>query len=327
MHNDVVAKPEHEWDDKEGVHYHYPAKYQSKIKTGEPFVYYRGVHRVGGKRGAAEYVGAGRVGHIWPDPNADRKSRRAFYCAIEDYQRFAVPVPAKANGVTLEQIAADRQNLWRDGVRALDQITYDQIMQRGIGTGLSPAPAPQLSEVSIVESDALIVPAAMIEAGTGKSGAGNYRKSKRAREIGDWAEKVAIRYIRERVAGCTDCVHRAAIDETPGWDIDYIDVDGVLQRVEVKGTIAAAFTGIDLTANEINAAVTHGSNYWLYLVAGCLTASPKVQAIQDPAGKLHAGEWSATPAVFSLKFAPSLTSLKLPPHEDELASNAVTDRD
>jgi len=313
VHNDVVAKPEHEWDDKEGVHYHYPAKYQSKIKTGEPFVYYRGVHRVGGKRGAAEYVGAGRVGHIWPDPNADRKSRRAFYCAIEDYQRFAVPVPAKANGVTLEQIAADRQNLWRDGVRALDQITYDQIMQRGIGTGLSPAPAPQLSEVSIVESDALIVPAAMIEAGTGKSGAGNYRKSKRAREIGDWAEKVAI--------------HRAAIDETPGWDIDYIDVDGVLQRVEVKGTIAAAFTGIDLTANEINAAVTHGSNYWLYLVAGCLTASPKVQAIQDPAGKLHAGEWSATPAVFSLKFAPSLTSLKLPPHEDELASNAVTDRD
>jgi hypothetical protein len=64
VHNDVVAKPEHEWDDKEGVHYHYPAKYQSKIKTGEPFVYYRGVHRVGGKRGAAEYVGAGRVGHI-----------------------------------------------------------------------------------------------------------------------------------------------------------------------------------------------------------------------------------------------------------------------
>jgi hypothetical protein len=54
VHNDVVANPQHEWDDKEGVQYHYPAKYQSKIKTDEPFVYYRGVHRVGGKRGAAE---------------------------------------------------------------------------------------------------------------------------------------------------------------------------------------------------------------------------------------------------------------------------------
>ena len=95
VHNDVVANPQHEWDDKEGVQYHYPAKYQSKIKTDEPFVYYRGVHRVGGKRSAAEYVGAGRVGHIWPDPNADRKSRRAFYCGIEDYQPFAVPSPLR----------------------------------------------------------------------------------------------------------------------------------------------------------------------------------------------------------------------------------------
>jgi hypothetical protein len=193
------------------------AKYQSKIKTGETFVYYRGVYRVGGKRGAAEYVGAGRVGHIWPDPNADRKSRRAFFRGIEDYQRFAVPVSAKANGVTLEQIPAGRQNLWLDGVRALDQITYDQILQQGMVTRLSPSSAPQLSEASIAESDALIVPAAMIEAGSGKSGTGIYRKSKRAKEIGDWAEKVAVRYIRERVAGCTDCVHRAAIDETPGW--------------------------------------------------------------------------------------------------------------
>jgi hypothetical protein len=217
VHNDVVANPQHEWDDKEGVQYHYPAKYQSKIKTDEPFVYYRGVHRVGGKRGAAEYVGAGRVGHIWPDPNADRKSRRAFYCGIEDYQPFAVPVPAKANGVTSEQIPADRQNLWRDGVRTLDQVTYEQILRRGMATDLSPASAPPLSEVSIAESNALIVPAAMIEAGSGKSGTGTYRKSKRAKEIGDWAEKVAVRYIRERVAGCTDCVHRAAIDETPGW--------------------------------------------------------------------------------------------------------------
>ena len=39
VHNDVVANPQHEWDDKEGVQYHYPAKYQSKIKTDEPFVY------------------------------------------------------------------------------------------------------------------------------------------------------------------------------------------------------------------------------------------------------------------------------------------------
>jgi hypothetical protein len=36
VHNDVVANPAHAWNDEEGVHYHYPSKYQGKIKTGEP---------------------------------------------------------------------------------------------------------------------------------------------------------------------------------------------------------------------------------------------------------------------------------------------------
>jgi Domain of unknown function (DUF3883) len=116
---------------------------------------------------------------------------------------------------------------------------------------------------------------------------------------------VAVRYIQELVAGCANCVHRAAIDETPGWDIDYVDFGGVLQRVEVKGTTAAAFSGIELTANEMQAAQTHGQTYWLYLVAGCLTDSPMVQVVQDPAGRVSAREWSATPALFSLRFAAS----------------------
>jgi hypothetical protein len=33
--------------------------------------------------------------------------------------------------------------------------------------------------------------------------------------------------------------------------------------------------------------------YWLCSVAGGLAASPKVQVIRDPAGKLCTGEWSA----------------------------------
>ena len=28
VHNDIVANPAHAWNDLEGVHYHYPAKYQ-----------------------------------------------------------------------------------------------------------------------------------------------------------------------------------------------------------------------------------------------------------------------------------------------------------
>src|SRR5271165_3010680 len=76
VHNDVVANPAHAWNDVEGVHYHYPSKYQSKIKTGESFVYYRGVHRKDGKRGPAEYVGSGRIGDVWPDTCRERMEER-----------------------------------------------------------------------------------------------------------------------------------------------------------------------------------------------------------------------------------------------------------
>ena len=57
VHNDVVANPAHGWNDVEGVHYHYPSKYQGKIKTGEPFVYYRGVHRRRANEGLPNMLG------------------------------------------------------------------------------------------------------------------------------------------------------------------------------------------------------------------------------------------------------------------------------
>jgi hypothetical protein len=98
-------------------------------------------------------------------------------------------------------------------------------------------------------------------------------------------------------------VHRAGIGETPGWDIDYVDAAGVLQRVEVKGTVSAAFADIELTAGEMRAAVQHGEGYWLYLVASCLTTHPKVQAIQDPAALLASGKWTAVATLFSVRLA------------------------
>lgn len=293
VHNDVVANPAHRWDDVEGVHYHYPAKYRGKIRTGEPFVYYRGVHRVGGKRGPAEYIGAGRIGAIWPD--SERKN--AWYCAVEDYRRFAVPVPAKVDGVNREDIPS---NLWRDGVRLLDPQVYAQIMAEGEALGARSAEASTVADAVITADDNLVLPPALAQH---QGGQGGDRRSPRAKAIGDWAEQAAIRFIKEQVAGCTDCVHRAALGETPGWDIDYRDAAGVLQRVEVKGTVSAAFTGVELTANELAAANTHGPAYWLCLVASCLTPHVKVQLIRNPAAKLNAGEWSARPTLFAVRFA------------------------
>ena len=136
----------------------------------------------------------------------------------------------------------------------------------------------------------------------GGGGRTGYRKPKQAKLTGDWAEGIALRFIREQVAGSSHCVHRAAAGETPGWDMDYVDAAGVLQRVEVKGTIGGAFVGVDLTSGEMRAAKHHGPNYWLFLVANCLTSAPKVQPIRDPGKKLTAGTWTAIPALYSIRF-------------------------
>jgi len=50
-----------------GVQYHYPNGYKNLIRSGERFVYYRGVRRAGNKRGIAEYFGTGLVGEVWRD--------------------------------------------------------------------------------------------------------------------------------------------------------------------------------------------------------------------------------------------------------------------
>ena len=293
VHNEVVANPDHQWDDVEGVHYHYPAKYRGKVQAGEPFVYYRGVHRIGGKRGPAEYVGAGRIGSIWPDP--ERKN--AWYCAVVDYVRFPVPVPAKVDGENREDIAP---NLWRDGVRVLNSTVYAEIMAEGQRVAAVTVEPPAVAKVVITAAEDLVLPPALAKHQTGKSG---YRRSKRSKAIGDWGERAALKYIQEQFAGCTDCVHRSGIGETPGWDIDYRDAAGVLQRVEVKSTVAAAFSGIKLTVNEMKAAKEHGAAYWLCLVAGCETSTPRLQMIQDPAAKLAEGEWAVKPILFAVKFA------------------------
>ncbi len=295
VHNDVVTNPDHAWDDVEGVRYHYPAKYQRKIITGEPFIYYRGVRRVGGRVGQNEYVGAGRIGAIWPDPNRPQGQRKAWYCAIEDFRRFSSPVAAKVDGVPLEDIPT---NMWRDGVRSLPDAVYERIIQAADAQPVR-ASEPSASGLTIMAADNLIMPPAPVGRTTGKS---SFRKSKQAKMVGDWAEGIALRYIIEQLQGATACTHRAGLGETPGWDIDYLDPDGVLQRVEVKGTISGAFTGVEITAGEMRAAKAHGNSYWLYLVAGCLTDTPKVQPIQNPAARLEAGQWTASPSVYSVKF-------------------------
>ena len=297
--NEVTVNDAHDRKDIEGEQYHYPTKYRNKVIEGERFVYYQGVNRANGKKGEAHYFGTGRIGSIWQDPDPERQKggKIAWFCKVEEYERFPEPVAAKVDGINREQ---GPQNLFRDGVRVTDTATFEGILQASgvaedIGSSGKSSPPPEKMKANAA-SNLLFSPTK--NQGGGKS-SGRY--SRIAKAIGDWAERLALQLL-EDIKGSSNHVHRAAIGETPGWDFDYTDANGKLHRVEVKGTQAAAFRNIEITANELAAAKEHGDDYSLFLIAKCMSETPSYQVVRNPARLIDGGEWNVEPTVFRLSF-------------------------
>jgi Domain of unknown function (DUF3883) len=207
---------------------------------------------------------------------------------------FSPPVPAKPEGVFYEQIP---QNMWRNGVRDLAPDVFERIVAAASVHQGNGSPKHQVAPSAPVEADGLIIPRDRDVGGGDKTG--SWRKSKRAKEIGDWAEIAALKFIHQELK-VTNAVHRAAQGETPGWDIDFTDKTGQFHRVEVKGTVAGVFNTIDFTAGELRAAHVHSDEYWIYFVANCLTDRPRIQRTRNPAALLNSGQWVAKSALFTI---------------------------
>ncbi len=313
--NDANASKRYAWKDITGVQYHYPNGYRNIIRTGEPFVYYRGVRRATGSRGEAEYFGQGVIGDIWRDstvPATAPKAKWAWFCEIEDYVPFVTAIPAKIDGVFFESI---KPNQWRNGVRKISQSAFDRILTAsGVSVdrhGETSLPVrielPPLSDVEIedIPSDLILALSRNIEVQASipndrASHTGGGRRSRNAKIAGDRSEGIAIRYIRERVLGATNIRHVASAGETPGWDIEYRDADGNLNAIEVKGTSGDAFISFEMTDNELAAARNLGQCYWIYLIAKCLGRRANVHAVRNPFAKIEQGQFLCRPSVWRL---------------------------
>ena len=121
VENEVTYEGNYDhWQDQTGVQYQYPNQYRNRIQPGRRFVYYRGVRRAQGRRGAPEYFGSGLVGRVWRDPSVPETAPKRgwkWFCELENYQPFALPVPAKNRGKYFEFI--DSALGWRTGVREI----------------------------------------------------------------------------------------------------------------------------------------------------------------------------------------------------------------
>jgi len=307
VENEVTMGGEYDfWADDTGVQYQFPNTYKNRVQPSRPFIYYRGVRRASGKRGPAEYFGSGVIGDVWPDPDQPPDTpaaRRRWFCAIESYVPFEIPVPAKRDGAPYEDITNSLG--WRTGVREISQATYDSIVGNA-----TPSPGPRRTDTPpasarwTVEDDAASLLLKRPKSPTKRGGGHSLRRSGRAKEIGDWAERLIARQLQEMLpVKCRSTVDwLAGRGETPGWDISYLDGDGKPVAVEVKATTLARFSSIEMTANEWRAAEEHGERYVLALVVRACTDSCRVAFLRNPAALQEAGQITLEPVTLKVSF-------------------------
>ncbi|HEX7845908.1 MAG TPA: DUF3883 domain-containing protein [Chitinophagaceae bacterium] len=286
----VGGKYDH-WEDDEGVKYHFPNQYINKIRKGDWFVYYRGSRRANNKRGIPEYFGFGRIGDISPDPLTDftkAKKDLRWYCEIYDYTRFSSPVPFKIANQPFEQI---HDNQWSVAVRNIKQDIFQRILAMAsfeVIDGepiVNPSskvipPIDSVDPVIVTGSQELLVPT---KASSNKNIDGqskenkSFRYSRFAKLYGDHSENIVYKVLLNN--RCYQL--RSVAKDKLGWDIEYYENDRLV-AVEVKGTSGKRFLSIEITANEWKAAESKADNYYLYLVADCLSKQPKIQVIKNP---------------------------------------------
>jgi hypothetical protein len=90
--------------------------------------------------------------------------------------------------------------------------------------------------------------------------------------------RVAMEYERGAGRAVAD-VHEKDL----GYDLTSLDTrTGELRLIEVKG-LAASEGEIILTPNEHRVAEDRRDCYWLYIVTGCDSGSPRLSPVADPA--------------------------------------------
>lgn len=132
---------------------------------------------------------------------------------------------------------------------------------------------------------------------------GKIRRSNIAKIVGDRAERAAYKFIQDRVLPIEQghsLKWVADAGQKPGWDIQYVNSSGELIAVEVKGTTAGSFSCIELTANEWKMAEQLRDRFWVYLIANCDQAIPKINRIQDPFGMFESGKLAVQPIQWRL---------------------------
>jgi hypothetical protein len=162
---------------------------------------------------------------------------------------------------------------------------------------------PDVISVEVLQS----CPLALLGKNNRAPRVGGRRLSRRAKELGDRAEECVFKQLAAQEAAglIAGLVWLARNGQTPGWDIEYLDLPSrTKRRVEVKGALAASIGTFDLTANELNAALEFGPEYGLAFVTNSGTSRPKVFFLWDVAGWFRENQLVREPIVWNVRRGP-----------------------
>lgn len=125
----IVENDISQWDDRTGEVYHFPKRYRDLLLPGERVIYYKG--RMKDKSFEASrlsksphYFGIAEIGTVI-SINNDKE----LLAEIINFRPFVKAVDFQKNNEYLEEIPKSKEkNYWRDGVRKIDEDTYNEIL-------------------------------------------------------------------------------------------------------------------------------------------------------------------------------------------------------
>lgn len=133
MYTIITENDESAWGDEAGTRYHFPKRYLKYLEPGTSIIYYKGtlknkIFSSSRLSDAPHYFAIGKIGRTYADQDSKKND---FFATIIDFTPFEKVVLAKVDSEYLEIIPESRRsNYWRDGVRVIDEATYNLIISK-----------------------------------------------------------------------------------------------------------------------------------------------------------------------------------------------------
>ena len=126
-------------------------------------------------------------------------------------------------------------------------------------------------------------------------GGNSTRYSKNSTAIGKRGEAFVLRFFEQNLKLKFPETLQNVAKKNKGWDLEYKNDLGVLQKIEIKATSGAKMDSFEITKNELDSLNYDPKNYKIFVGTGVTGIRPQIREIKDIFSKLENGAISKEP--------------------------------